>query len=177
MIIHYLKPETKSGLPFFHFSTERSFCPSGWHAQGESCFQLNTNPLKSWAVGQRECRIFSWVSFWWWDIRKAEGSHLPCIYSFHRVGVLPIFDSLIHGLVWAGWSTTAKLAISIQHSSYCCYYYCHFFIILACYICEPWLLNLRIKNCPSDHRRYFKPFSESFTSLCSDREVNLCYWW
>ncbi|KAK2568097.1 MAM and LDL-receptor class A domain-containing protein 2 [Acropora cervicornis] len=34
-----------------------SFCPSGWHALGESCFQLNTNPLKSWADGQRECRM------------------------------------------------------------------------------------------------------------------------
>ena len=42
---------------FFHFSTEISFCPSGWHALGESCFQLNTNPLKSWADGQRECRM------------------------------------------------------------------------------------------------------------------------
>ena len=56
-IIHYLKPETKSDLSFFHFSTERGFCPSGWNALGESCFQLNTNPLKSWADGQRECRM------------------------------------------------------------------------------------------------------------------------
>ena len=54
---HSLKPETKSELPFFHFSTESSSCPPGWHTLGESCFQLNITPLKSWADAQRECYV------------------------------------------------------------------------------------------------------------------------
>ena len=44
-------------LKFFLFSTESSSCPPGWHTLGESCYQLNTNPLESWADGQRECHI------------------------------------------------------------------------------------------------------------------------
>ncbi|XP_074619397.1 uncharacterized protein LOC141878381 [Acropora palmata] len=36
---------------------KRRSCPSGWHSLGESCFQLNTNPLKSWSDGQRECQM------------------------------------------------------------------------------------------------------------------------
>ncbi|XP_067041821.1 uncharacterized protein [Acropora muricata] len=30
-------------------------CPPGWHSLDDSCFQLNTNPLKCWADSQREC--------------------------------------------------------------------------------------------------------------------------
>ena len=41
---------------FFLLTTESSFsCPPGWHSLDESCFQLNKNPLKSWADSQREC--------------------------------------------------------------------------------------------------------------------------
>ena len=44
---------------FFLFSllaTESSYsCPPGWHSLDDSCFQLNKNPLKSWADSQREC--------------------------------------------------------------------------------------------------------------------------
>ena len=41
---------------FFLLTTESNYsCPPGWHSLDESCFQLNKNPLKSWADSQREC--------------------------------------------------------------------------------------------------------------------------
>ena len=43
---------------FFLLTTESSYsCPPGWHSLDESCFQLNKNPLKSWADSQRECHL------------------------------------------------------------------------------------------------------------------------
>ena len=41
---------------FLLLTTESNSCPPGWHSLGESCFQLNENPLKSWLESQRECR-------------------------------------------------------------------------------------------------------------------------
>ena len=40
---------------FFLLTTENNLCPPGWHSLDESCFQLNKNPLNSWADSQREC--------------------------------------------------------------------------------------------------------------------------
>ena len=41
---------------FSLLATGRSYsCPPGWHSLDDSCFQLNKNPLKSWADSQREC--------------------------------------------------------------------------------------------------------------------------
>ena len=40
---------------FFLLTIESNSCPPGWHSLDESCFQLNKNPLKSWADSQREC--------------------------------------------------------------------------------------------------------------------------
>ena len=44
----------KGTYPFFS-STETNSCPLGWHTLGESCFQLNINPLKSQSDSRREC--------------------------------------------------------------------------------------------------------------------------
>ena len=47
---------TSNSFFFSLLATESSYsCPPGWHSLDESCFQLNKNPLKSWADMQREC--------------------------------------------------------------------------------------------------------------------------
>lgn len=36
-------------------NAEGNTCPPGWHSLGESCFQLNINPYKSWAAARIQC--------------------------------------------------------------------------------------------------------------------------
>ena len=123
--------------------------------------------------------LFSWMSTMWWAIQywRVPSAVFVLISqswgpaNFWRPDPWACVGRVSQSLIWQQFPST-NLLITV------------FIVVFFKYTCtltesKPWLLKLWIKNCPSDHRNQCSPFSEPFTSFsgCSDREVNLYYWW